>query len=229
MQLFTLLILPLLGAINSQNFPDVLKPEEEKEYLDKWKNKDMEARNKLIEHNLRLVAHIVKKFETTNIEKDDLLSIGTFGLIKAVDTFNFDVTNKLSTYAARCIENEILMYIRSNKKRKDTVSLYSPIGEDKEGNEIKLCDIIEDPTPSVNSLLIEEEQNKKIHEALKTLNKREYEIICKRFGLNDYPLQTQRDIAENLGISRSYVSRIEKRATTKILREFIKNEKKNKL
>ena len=216
MQLFTLLILPLLGAINSQNFPDVLKPEEEKEYLDKWKNKDMEARNKLIEHNLRLVAHIVKKFETTNIEKDDLLSIGTFGLIKAVDTFNFDVTNKLSTYAARCIENEILMYIRSNKKRKDTVSLYSPIGEDKEGNEIKLCDIIEDPTPSVNSLLIEEEQNKKIHEALKTLNKREYEIICKRFGLNDYPLQTQRDIAENLGISRSYVSRIEKRALTKL-------------
>lgn len=216
MQLFTLIILPLLGAINSQNFPDVLKPEEEKEYLEKWKNKDMEARNKLIEHNLRLVAHIVKKFETTNIEKDDLLSIGTFGLIKAVDTFNFDVTNKLSTYAARCIENEILMYIRSNKKRKDTISLYSPIGEDKEGNEIKLCDIIEDPSPSVNSLLIEEEQNKKIHEALKILNKREYEIICKRFGLNNYPLQTQRDIAKNLGISRSYVSRIEKRALTKL-------------
>ncbi len=216
MELLSLFILPLLGAINSQNFPDVLSSEEEKEYLEKWKDKDFDARNKLIEHNLRLVAHIVKKFETTSIDKDDLLSIGTFGLIKAVDTFNFDANNKLSTYAARCIENEILMYIRSNKKRKDTVSLYSPIGEDKEGNEIKLCDIIEDPSPSINTVLIKEEQKKKIHEALEILNKRELEIICKRFGLNDYKIETQRDIAKSLGISRSYVSRIEKRALTKL-------------
>ncbi len=216
MELLTLFILPLLGAINSQNFPDVLSSEEEKIYLDRWKEKDFDARNKLIEHNLRLVAHIVKKFESTSIDKDDLLSIGTFGLIKAVDTFNFDANNKLSTYAARCIENEILMYIRSNKKRKDTVSLYSPIGEDKEGNEIKLCDIIEDPSPSINTVLIKEEQKKKIHEALEILNKRELEIICKRFGLNDYKIETQRDIAKSLGISRSYVSRIEKRALTKL-------------
>lgn len=210
------MILPLLGAINSQNFPDVLTSEEESFYLEKWKEKDFEARNKLIEHNLRLVAHIVKKFENTGIEKDDLLSIGTFGLIKAVDTFNFDATNKLATYAARCIENEILMYIRSNKKKKETTSLYSPIGEDKEGNEIRLCDIIEDPSPLISDIIIEEERNKRIHEALKILNKREYEIICRRFGLNGYPLETQREIAKSMDISRSYVSRIEKRVLTKL-------------
>lgn len=216
MELFTLMILPLLGAINSQNFPDVLTNEEETFYLNKWKEKDFEARNKLIEHNLRLVAHIVKKFENTGIEKDDLLSIGTFGLIKAVDTFNFDASNKLATYAARCIENEILMHIRSNKKRKDTTSLYSPIGEDKEGNEIRLCDIIEDPAPSISTIIIEEERNQRIHEALKTLNEREYEIICRRFGLDNYPLETQREIAKSMNISRSYVSRIEKRVLTKL-------------
>mgnify|MGYP000552214915 CR=1 FL=1 len=170
-ELLTLMLLPLLGAINSQNFPDVLSSDEETKYLEAWRNKDFEARNKLIEHNLRLVAHIVKKFENTGIDKDDLLSIGTFGLIKAIDTFNFDATNKLATYAARCIENEILMHIRSNKKRKDTLSLYSPIGEDKEGNEIRLCDIIEDPTPSISDIIIEEERNKRIHKALKILNK----------------------------------------------------------
>ena len=216
MELLTLMLLPLLGAINSQNFPDVLSGEEENELLNKWKNKDFEARNKLIEHNLRLVAHIIKKFDNTGIEKDDLLSIGTFGLIKAIDTFNFEASNKLATYAARCIENEILMYIRTNKKRKDTLSLYSPIGEDKEGNEIKLYDIIEDPSPSISSIIIEEERNKKIHEALNTLPKREYEIICRRFGLNNFPLETQREIAKSMNISRSYVSRIEKRVLTKL-------------
>lgn len=215
-ELISLMILPLLGAINSQNFPEVLTSEEESKYLKAWEAKDFDARNKLIEHNLRLVAHIVKKFENTGLDKDDLLSIGTFGLIKAVDTFNFNATNKLATYAARCIENEILMYIRSNKKRKDTTSLYSPIGEDKEGNEIRLCDIIEDPSPSVSDIIIEEERNKKIHEALKTLEPREYEIICRRFGLNNYPLETQREIAKSMGISRSYVSRIEKRVLTKL-------------
>ena len=176
----------------------------------------MEARNKLIEHNLRLVAHIVKKFEHNGIEKDDLLSIGAFGLIKAVDTFNFNAQNKLATYASRCIENEILMYIRSNKKRKDTISLYAPIGEDKDGNEIKLCDIIEDPSPSITDKIIYDEQNQKIQEALKSLSEREYEIICRRFGLNGYSLETQKEIAKSMNISRSYVSRIEKRVLTKL-------------
>ena len=210
------MILPLLGAINSQNFPDVLSSEDEKKYLDMWKNKDFEARNKLIEHNLRLVAHIVKKYESTKIDKDDLLSIGTFGLIKAVDTFNFDANNKLSTYAARCIENEILMHIRSNKKRKDTISLYSPIGEDKEGNEISLSDVIEDPSPSISSKIIKEEQISRLYDALNILNKREREIINRRYGLSNHIVETQQEVADSLKISRSYVSRIEKRALTKL-------------
>ena len=214
--LLFLLFLPLLGAINSQSFPEVLSAEDEEKYLKAWKNKDMEARNILIEHNLRLVAHIVKKYENTKEDKDDLLSIGAFGLIKAVDTYNFNTNTKLATYAARCIENEILMHIRSNKKYKDTASLYAPIGEDKEGNEIKLCDIIEDSTPSVLSTLVKEEQINAINEALKTLNDREYDIISRRFGLDGKLVETQREIAKSMNISRSYVSRIEKRALTKL-------------
>lgn len=214
--LLMLFLLPLVGAINSQSFPDVLSPEEEEKYLKAWKNKDINARNTLIEHNLRLVAHIVKKFENYKENKDDLLSIGAFGLIKAVDTYNFDSSTKLATYAARCIENEILMHIRSNKKYKDTSSLYAPIGEDKEGNEIKLYDIIEDPSPSMLSTMIENEHAKAIHEALNTLNERELDIISRRFGLNNHMVETQKEIAKSLGISRSYVSRIEKRALTKL-------------
>lgn len=214
--LLFLLFLPLLGAINSQSFPEVLSSEDEEKYLNRWKNKDMEARNILIEHNLRLVAHIVKKYENTKEDKDDLLSIGAFGLIKAVDTYNFNTNTKLATYAARCIENEILMHLRSNKKYKDTASLYAPIGEDKEGNEIKLCDVIEDSTPSVLSTLVKEEQINAINEALKTLNDREYDIISRRFGLDGKLVETQREIAKSMNISRSYVSRIEKRALTKL-------------
>lgn len=214
--LLFLLFLPLLGAINSQSFPDVLSPEEEQKYLEKWKNKDISARNTLIEHNLRLVAHIVKKYENTKEDKDDLLSIGSFGLIKAVDNYNFNSNTKLATYAARCIENEILMHLRSNKKYKDTASLYAPIGEDKEGNEIKLCDIIEDTSPSTLTTLIKEEQIKAMNEALKTLNERELDIISRRFGLNGHIVETQKEIAKRMGISRSYVSRIEKRALTKL-------------
>lgn len=214
--LLMLLLLPLVGAINSQSFPEVLSPEDEEKYLKAWKNKDISARNTLIEHNLRLVAHIVKKFENYKEDKDDLLSIGAFGLIKAVDTYNFDSNTKLATYAARCIENEILMHLRSNKKYKDTASLYASIGEDKEGNEIKLYDIIEDPSPTMLTSIIENEHAKAIHEALNTLNERELDIISRRFGLNNHMVETQKEIAKSLGISRSYVSRIEKRALTKL-------------
>ena len=214
--LLALLFLPLIGAINSNSFPEVLTPEEENKYLELWKQKDMNARNTLIEHNLRLVAHIVKKFDNYKDDKDDLLSIGAYGLIKAVDTFNFDNNTKLATYAARCIENEILMHIRSNKKHKETTSLYAPIGEDKEGNEIRLCDIIEDESPSSLSNIISNEHIEKVKTALKTLDERELEIISRRFGLNNYKVETQREIAKSLGISRSYVSRIEKRALTKL-------------
>lgn len=214
--LLTLFLFPLLGSMNQANFPEILSEKEEKEYLEKWKNKDLNARNILIEHNLRLVAHIVKKFENTKVEKDDLLSIGTFGLIKAVDSYNFESNVRLATYASRCIENEILMHLRNIKKYKDTISLYTPIGEDKEGNEIKICDVIIDPSPSMTDELIKLEHYEKLRKALTELNPQELEIISRRFGLNNYQVETQRDIAKSMGISRSYVSRIEKRALTKL-------------
>ena len=212
----SMVLLPLIGAINSTSFPEALSLEEEKELLIKIANKDMEARNTLIEHNLRLVAHIVKKYESTKIDKDDLLSIGAFGLIKAIDTYKLSSGTKLATYASRCIENEILMHLRKNKKNKDISSIYQKIGEDKEGNEIRLCDIIEDPSPSVSSKLIQDEYENKLKKALNTLDERELDIISRRYGLNDYEVETQKEIADKLNISRSYVSRIEKRALTKI-------------
>lgn len=226
--LLSFLLLPLLGSINSNTFPEVLSTEEEDYYLSLWKKRDFAARDKLIEHNLRLVAHIVKKFENTKEDKDDLLSIGTFGLIKAVDTYNFKQGTKLATYAARCIENEILMHLRSNKKYKETSSLYAPIGEDKEGNEIRLCDIIEDPSPSISDAIILEEHNHNLNEALKILTERELEIIARRFGLNDHFIETQKEIAKSLKISRSYVSRIEKRALTKLYL-YLKNKEQPSL
>jgi RNA polymerase sporulation-specific sigma factor len=216
LNLLSLLLLPILGSLNSQSFPDVLTAEEEEKYLKLWQEGDFDARNTLIEHNLRLVAHIVKKFENTKEDKDDLLSIGAFGLIKAVDTFNFSSNTKLATYAARCIENEILMHLRSNKKRKETSWLYAPIGEDKEGNEIRLCDIIEDTAPTADEEMIMEEKNARLNEALKILTERELDIISRRYGLNNHFVETQREIAKSLHISRSYVSRIEKRALTKL-------------
>ncbi|MBQ3002054.1 MAG: RNA polymerase sporulation sigma factor SigK [Bacilli bacterium] len=216
LNLLSFLLLPLIGAINSESFPEVLSKEEEDKLIQKLKEKDITARNLLIEHNLRLVAHIVKKFENTKENKDDLLSIGAFGLIKAVDSYNPDNNVKLATYASRCIENEILMHLRSNKKYKDTSSLYAPIGEDKEGNEIRLCDIIEDDSPLMIDKLLNEEKNQSLEQALSILNKRELEIISRRFGLGNYFVETQKEIAKSLKISRSYVSRIEKRALSKL-------------
>ena len=158
----------------------------------------------------------MKKFENYKDEKDDLISIGAFGLIKAIDSYNFNTNTKLSTYASRCIENEILMYIRNTKKHKEVTSLYSSIGEDKDGNEIRLYDIIEDKNPSITSTIIAEEQKAKLKNALKVLDERELDIISRRFGFNNKPIETQKEIAKSMGISRSYVSRIEKRALTKL-------------
>ena len=214
--LLSLLFLPFLGAINTNSYPEVLTPKEEEYHLSRWKEKDYNSRNILIEHNLRLVAHIVKRYENTKENKEDLLSIGSLGLIKAVDTFNFDSSNKLSTYAARCIENEILMHLRASKKNKQTLWLYSSIGTDKEGNEIKLCDIIEDPSSLCLDTILKKEHIKNIQDALKVLNDREKEIINYRYGLNGHIELTQREIADQMKISRSYVSRIEKRALTKL-------------
>ena len=220
-----LMLLPLLGSVSSESYPEVLSLEDEEKYLKLWQQKDENARNILIEHNLRLVAHIVKKFENTKEDKDDLLSIGAFGLIKAVDSYNFESNTRLATYASRCIENEILMYLRSNKKKKQTVWLYSPIGTDKEGNEIHLSDIIEDPSPSVMENILKTENMNKINEALNILTERELEIISCRYGFNNQ-VETQRQISKRLNISRSYVSRIEKRALTKLYL-YLTNENKN--
>lgn len=214
--ILSMLLLPLLGAVNSQSYPEVLSPEDEAMYLDLLSKGDENARNKLIEHNLRLVAHIVKKFENTKEDREDLLSIGAFGLIKAVDTFNQDAKTKLATYAARCIENEILMFLRSSKRKRNITWLYSTIGADKEGNEIQLYDVIEDPSKSSFEQLVFEEKINTIKEALEILSERELDIISRRFGLKGGPVETQREIAESLKISRSYVSRIEKRALTKL-------------
>lgn len=214
--LLSLFLFPILGSLNSKSFPDVLSPSEEAYYLSLWKNKDLNARNILIEHNLRLVAHIVKKFENYKDERDDLISIGAFGLIKAIDSYNFNQNTKLSTYASRCIENEILMYIRNTKKHKEVTSLYSSIGEDKEGNEIRLYDIIEDKSPNITSTIIAEEHKERLRQALKILDERELDIISRRFGFNNKKIETQKEIAKSMGISRSYVSRIEKRALTKL-------------
>lgn len=211
-----LFLLPFFGAIKSESFPKKLTDEEEKHYLNLMKNNDKEARNKLIEHNLRLVAHIAKKYENTADDKDDILSIGIIGLIKGVDTYHYDSYNKLATYAARCIENEILMHLRSNKNKRNYVYLESPIGYDKEGNEIELIDFVEDKAPNALDKLIKDNEMTDLFKALKLLSSKELEIINLRYGLNHQKPLTQKQIASKLNISRSYVSRIEKRALMKL-------------
>ncbi len=209
----------LIGYYNNNSFPQPLKPNEEKIYLQKMADGDDEAKNILIERNLRLVAHVIKKFDT-NTDKEDLLSIGTIGLIKAIKTFRIDCGTRLATYAARCIENEILMYFRSTAKKKPEVSLQEPLGIDSEGNEIKLEDVlpVEESVYSQVERLVLTDGIKSIIE--KKLWGRDREVITMRFGLFGKKRYTQKEIASNLGISRSYVSRIEKRAIQKIAKEF---------
>lgn len=205
-------------------FPEPLSKEEEKVQIERLLNKDKEARNILIERNLRLVAHIVKKFETATTDTDDLISIGTIGLIKGIDSFSKKHGTKITTYCARCIENEILMYFRSNKKNNQNISLDDPIGYDKDGNDITILDVLKTPKPDyVEDMFLQDNINL-LKNYLKILSPREKEIIVRRYGLGDQDEQTQKEIAKSLNISRSYVSRIEKRAITKILREFLKNK-----
>ncbi len=215
------------GSYGNNVFPPPLSNEEEEKYVDLMLKGDKEARNKLIEHNLRLVAHIVKKFDSKKTDTDDLISIGTIGLIKGIDTYKKTPKVKITTYAARCIQNEILMYYRSNKKTQMTVSLNDSIGYDKEGNEINLVDMLEDKKEDILDTIEIKDNIDLLNKYMEKLNKREKEIIIKRYGLYNTHDLTQKEIADALGISRSYVSRIEKRALTKILREFIK--KKNDL
>lgn len=213
----------MAGSYSNTVFPEPLKSEDEEICINKMLQGDKEARNTLIEHNLRLVAHIVKKYESKSIDDDDLISIGTIGLIKAIDSYNLDKSTKITTYAARCIENEILMYFRSNKKNNNVISLNDSIGFDKDGNEINLIDVIQDKTPEISEILHNKDNINDLRKYLKDLTSREKEIIIKRYGLYNQKEQTQKRIAKEMGISRSYVSRIEKRALTKILRSFIKN------
>ena len=214
-------LIPLVGAINNQAFPDPLTPEEEEYYLNQMAQGDKGAREKLIEHNLRLVAHIVKKYQNQSDDKEDLISIGTIGLIKAIDSFSPDKGTKLATYAARCIDNEILMLFRSTKKMRNDVSLYDPIGFDKEGNEICLIDVVKDEEKDINDVIIQQLAIEKIEKKLDALTERERDIIIRRFGLGNHEEETQQEIAKSYNISRSYVSRIEKRALMKLYREFI--------
>ncbi len=211
------------ASYSNSVFLDPLSDEEEKEMIERMKNNDMEARNKLIEHNLRLVAHIVKKFDCKNVDQDDLISIGTIGLIKGVDTFNNSHGTKITTYCARCIENEILMYFRSNNKTTKNISINESIGFDKEGNEITILDILKVPAPDFINEISEKDNIKLLKKYFNVLTDREKEIISKRYGLNNEDEMTQKEIAKVYKISRSYVSRIEKRALMKMLREFLKN------
>ncbi len=203
-------------------FKEPLSKEEEEKYIELLLQNDKDARDKLIEHNLRLVAHITKKYENTNIDNDDLISIGTIGLIKGIDSYSKKHGTKITTYCAKCIENEVLMFFRSNKKNNNNISLDDPIGYDKEGNDITILDILKTPKPDYIEDMYVKDNIKLLNKYLKNLTSREKEIIIRRYGLNNRDEQTQKEIAKDLNISRSYVSRIEKRAITKILREFIK-------
>jgi RNA polymerase sporulation-specific sigma factor len=200
-----------------KSFPKPLGTEDESDYLKRCKAGDKEARDKLIEHNLRLVAHIVKKYNMLDKETDDLISIGTIGLIKAIDTFDDEKGIRLATYASRCIDNELLMMLRSSKRLNKEVYLYGPIGSDREGNEINLLDIIEETDIDIVENIVLEDDIKKLYSIIgKVLTDREREIISLRYGLVNKKEVTQREIANKLGISRSYVSRIEKKALKKL-------------
>lgn len=216
-----------MGSYSNEVFPDPLSKEEEEEYIKKMKEGDSEARNQLILHNLRLVAHIVKKFETSGNDVDDLIGIGTVGLIKGIDTYSVEKKVKLTTYAAKCAENEILMYFRSNKKNAKNVSIYDGVSYDKEGNEITVLDVLKTKDPDYLEDIYLKDNIQLLRKYLNILSKRERKIINMRYGLGQEEEKTQKEIASALGISRSYVSRIEKRAITKILREFIRNKNYN--
>lgn len=216
----------LVSYVKNNAFPQPLTEEEEAKHLQRMAEGDPQSRNKLIEHNLRLVAHIVKKFDNTGEDLEDLISIGTIGLIKAIESFRPNKGTKLATFAARCIENEILMHLRSLKKTRKDVSLHDPIGTDKEGNEITLIDILGSEADDIVDAVQLKIEKSKIYRNLDILDDREKEVVIGRFGLEaGGEERTQREIAKELGISRSYVSRIEKRALMKLYHEFYKQKR----
>lgn len=213
----------ILHICGNGKFPKPLSEEKEKEYLLKSKNGDIKARNILVEHNLRLVAHIIKKYYAVNVDQDDLVSIGTIGLIKAINTFDMDKNIKLSSYASRCIENEILMHFRNLKKSSQNVSLEDAVDIDKDGNTLKLIDLLsidDDFADNLDKKLNLQKINKYLTE---TLTKRELQIINLRYGLNGSKPLTQREVSSIMNISRSYVSRIEKKALEKLKARYDSN------
>lgn len=211
------------GSYSIEVFKEPLSKEDEERYIKLMREGDKNARDMLIEHNLRLVAHIVKKFNPKENMVDDLISIGTIGLIKGIDTYKESKNTRITTYAARCIQNEILMYYRASKKFSKDVSINDAIGYDKEGNEINLIDVIKNEEEDAVDKINTKDLIDKLNKYLKVLSPREKTIIKQRYGLDNEKERTQKEISKSLGISRSYVSRIEKRALTKILKEFIKN------
>ena len=212
----------LVGYIsNNSLFPEPLSNDEEKKYLELFKNGDEEARNILIEHNLRLVAHISKKYSSTNVDQDDLISIGTIGLIKGINSFDNSKGIRLATYTARCIDNEILMYLRSIKKLNAEVYLEDPIGKDKDDNTVTLQEVLENSDRNIEDEVDLKFKVKQLYEKMKdVLKSRERTILELRFGLGGQKPQTQNEIADSMGISRSYVSRIETKAIGKLAKEI---------
>lgn len=212
----------VVGYIQSSNlFPEPLEPDEEKILLEKLNKGDEDAKNILIERNLRLVAHVSKKYASTNIDQDDLISIGTIGLIKGINSFDSSKNIRLATYVAKCIDNEILMFLRSSKKTKSEVYLNEPIGKDKDDNEITLLEVLENDDRSIEDEIDIKLKIKILYQKMKeVLKEREKIILELRFGLNGAKPKTQNEIAKMMGISRSYVSRIETKAISKLEKEF---------
>lgn len=204
-----------------KTFPKPLSASEEKEYLERCKEGDQEAKGVLILRNMRLVAHVVKKYQGTDHDMEDLISVGTIGLIKAINTFNIDKGSRLATYAAKCVENEILMLLRAGKKYSKEVSLFEPIGVDKDGETVSLVDVIEmENKETIEDLIFEQDVKDLYMSYEKCLKDTEKTVVGMRYGLYGKKEHTQREIAEKLGISRSYVSRIEKKALEKMQREM---------
>lgn len=209
-----------VSYVRNNAFPQPLDAAEEATCIDRMQAGDPEARNRLVEHNLRLVAHLVKKFEGAGEDTEDLISVGTIGLIKAVENYRPNRNTKLATFAARCIDNEILMYLRSNKRHRRDTSLQDSVGVDKEGNELTLVDLLGTDADVVIDQVDLSWEKQKVYAILPALAAREQQVICKRFGLPDGEEMTQREIATQLGISRSYVSRIERRALDKLYQQM---------
>ena len=213
---------PILGLVYQKAFEKPLSQKEEAKLIELMANGDNQAREKLICHNLRLVAHIAKKYENNLDSQEDLISIGTIGLMKAIDTYTYNKQTKLGTYAARCITNEILMHLRTNKKRALDVSLNEQIAKDKDGTDITIDDTLSSPQENIIDLMEKQDKITHLRGIISILDTREYEIIEMRYGLNNKDALTQKEIAKKLNISRSYVSRIEKRALLKLYRELTK-------